>query len=625
MTAPAEYQYPKYPQYPQYPQYPVGPDVEEQRSLSEYFDIIKRRRKPFLFTLLGILFSTAVFSVALPSVYRSSATILIEQQDIPKELVSTTITSFADQRVQVISQRVMTMAQLWDVINKYDLYPEIRDDIPREQLIEKMRSRIKIDMVSADVIDPRSGGKAKANIAFKVFFDYERDPRKAQLVANELTSLYLNENVKERTQKATEAAQFLEEESTKLEQQINQLEERLARFKEGNIGLLPEQIEMNLQIMDRTERELLEIDRRIETLQQQNVLSQAQLSLVKPYLVEDNTTLLTEKGERVLSPEGRVQVLKAQYVALVAKYSEDHPDVIKVRRELEALGGSVNDSGDAMLLRDNLALAETELAQARERYAEDHPTVKRLQTKVSRLRDELAGKAAGSPGTASQEFNKKKLENPAYVQLKSTIQANAVQIQGLTQQRAELKRRVDEFQSKLGRAPAVEQEYRQLTRDHENSMAKYKEVRAKLQAARMAEALESEQKGERFTLIEPPIVPITPVKPNRPVILLLGTLLALGAAFGLAYFLDSQDNSIGSLRALMSITGEPPLVVIPRIYKKSEEEELAQRRRNKQMIYGGIGLSILFVALVVHFLVMPLDVLWFHAARELQLLFMLYM
>src|SRR5258707_4679758 len=173
---------------------PAAPSIDLREKLLSYW----RRRRTFLL-VAGVTFAAAVtLALLLPATYRSTATILIEQQEIPQELVRSAVTSFADQRVQVISQRVMTTQNLLGLIERYDLYPEMRLTQPREVLLLKMRGDIALKMISADVIDPRSGRPTQATIAFSVSYK-NHSPELALKVANDLTSLYLNENLSSHT------------------------------------------------------------------------------------------------------------------------------------------------------------------------------------------------------------------------------------------------------------------------------------------------------------------------------------------------------------------------------------------------------------------------------------------
>ena len=150
-----------------------GPDEKPSVDLRERWLAYYRRRATFLLVAAGAMVLTILLAVLLPSTYRSTAIILIEQQEIPQELVRSVITSFADQRVQVISQRVMTTQNLITLIDRYDLYPKVRQKQPREVLLEQMRDDIGMKMISADVIDPRSGRPTQATIAFSVSYQSE--------------------------------------------------------------------------------------------------------------------------------------------------------------------------------------------------------------------------------------------------------------------------------------------------------------------------------------------------------------------------------------------------------------------------------------------------------------------
>ena len=177
--------------------------LEYQHDIRDYLDALNRHRVALFATTAVLLIMTAIVTVVWPPSYRSTATILIEEQEIPQDLVRTTITSYADQRIQVISQQVMTRANLMQIVDKYDLYAKQRRRETTEEILERMRKDIKLDLVNSDVTDRRNGGRTSATIAFTLSYDSE-SAEKAQKVANELTSLYLNENLQIRKQKAEE-------------------------------------------------------------------------------------------------------------------------------------------------------------------------------------------------------------------------------------------------------------------------------------------------------------------------------------------------------------------------------------------------------------------------------------
>ena len=147
--------------------------MPQVKTLRDYLDVLRRYRSAGLIVALSALLITVVIAMVWPSVYRSSATILIEQQEIPKDLVRSTVSTYADQRIQIIKQRVMTRTNLAEIIKKYDLYPKQRRRDPMETVIEDMRDDIQINTVSADVVDPLNGRPTQATIAFTLAYENE--------------------------------------------------------------------------------------------------------------------------------------------------------------------------------------------------------------------------------------------------------------------------------------------------------------------------------------------------------------------------------------------------------------------------------------------------------------------
>ena len=279
--------------------------LEQTLDFGDYLAAFRRRARSILL-VAGIVFLVGlIIAFVWPPTYKASSTILIEEQDIPTDLIQSTVTSYAAQRIQVISQRVMSRTNLLQIVDKYNLYERKRKLDPIEDVLSDMRDDIGVDMINADVMDPRTGRPTEATIAFTVSFNSE-DPQQALKVANELTTLYLDENVKSRTEKASETYDFLTVESKRLSDHIADLQRKLADFKEKNINTLPEVRDLNTQILDRTERDITDIDTQIRGLQERKVYLQGQLALVDPYGSND-----------VTSPSARLDALRIQYINLI--------------------------------------------------------------------------------------------------------------------------------------------------------------------------------------------------------------------------------------------------------------------------------------------------------------------
>ena len=576
----------------------------EGGDLSDRVRSLWRRRRLILWVGGVAALLTLMLAFLLPPTYKSTATILIEQQEIPQELVRSTITSYADQRVQILSQRVMTTQNMLGVIDRYGLYPDLRKRAPRETLLTKIREDVALNMIGADVIDPRSGRPTRANIAFTVSYT-SRSPEMAFKVANELTSLYLNENVESRTRQAQQAAGFLGEESNRLSGEIALLENQLADFKRKYADQLPELKQFNIASAERTGMDERDAMNRLSTLDQQKTLLEAQLAQISPV-----SPVFSETGTRVLNAEDRLRALRGSLASLTSRYGPNHPDVLATRREVQGLEKQVNADSERNDLFRQLDDAQSQLASAKQRYSADHPDVKRLERLVTGMQQSL--KDAPKVGSGSVPVANKP-DNPVYIQLKGQIDALATERDSVKRQLAGLRGRLTDFERRLTLSPEVERQYAALARDYENARVKYQEVRAKQMEAQVSQNLEAERKGERFTLIDPALPPEQPVSPNRPLILILGLVLSLVAAAAAALVADAMDSSVRSASDLRRLLGVDPLVVLPSMVTA---EMLASRRERLRQGLIALAVSVPVFLLLVNFLFMPLDVLLIVLARR---------
>jgi polysaccharide biosynthesis transport protein len=571
----------------------AAPSTDLLAKLRQYW----RRRWTILLVAGIVMALTVTLALLLPPTYTSGATILIEQQEIPQELVRSAVTSFADQRVQVISQRVMTTQNLLALIERYNLYPEMRLNKPREVLLQTMRNDISMRMISADVIDPRSGRPTQATIAFSVNYK-SHSPDLAVKVANDLTSLYLNENLTSRTQMAEQTSSFFADEAARQQARIAELDKKLSDFKEKNEDRLPEQEQLNIQVSERTEMDVREVDNRIAAIDSQHVLLEAQLAQINPTM-----QVFSETGQRVMNAEDRLKALKSQLAEYKARYAPDHPDIINTQREVDGLQKQVeSDDGTSDLARQ-LEDAKGQLAKAQEKYSPDHPDVIRLNRMVQELERELAAAPAG--GTRAKE--REHADNPAYIQVKGQLDALEVERESTLKKREELRAKLDDYERRLAQEPAVERQFRELARDLESAQLKYQEIRSKQTEARVSQDLETAHKGERFTMIEPPLPPEKPISPNRFLIIAIGFILSLAAGLGAAMLRNSLDLSVRGVQDIRALLNVAPLAAVPRIITLAE-----QRRHRRVVRYSWPGAIAGLIGLVaaVHFLVRPLDVVW---------------
>ena len=571
--------------------------LEQTLDLDDYLAAFRRRGSMITFIAASVFLLGLITAFVLPPTYQASATILIEEQEIPVELIQSTVTSYAAQRIQVISQRVMTRTNMLEIMNKYGLYESVRNRKSSEQALADMRNDVSIDMINAEVMDPRTGRPRAATIAFKVGFKGEQ-PNMVQKVVNELTTLYLNENLRTRTEKAEETTAFLTEESNRLSAEITRLGTALTAFKERNANRLPEQRDLNFQALERTERDIATIDTQLSGLDEKRIYLNGQLALLDPY-----------SSSGVMSSGARLEALRTEFIHLSTRYSPGHPDVMSMKREIEALEQETGLGPSTADLQAQLSLLQQELASLEQSYTAEHPDVKSLKRQIATVESELRNPPP-MPTTAPASA-----DNPAYVNLQSQLAAANTEARTLRARRAQLVAKLADYEERLLQMPKVEQEYRTITRNMENATRRYQEINAKQMTAEVAQSMEQERKGEKFTLIDPAILPEEPISPNRPAIILLGLVLALGAGVGSAALAESTDSAVRGAKGLVGILNTAPLAVIP--YLPSAADIRSQASRKWLIIAAVIGV-IAIVLLLLHFLYSPLDVLWFRGLRKMD-------
>ncbi len=577
--------------------------IDAGTSVREWWQILIRRRRMAGGVGAAILLIGASAALLWPAVYQSKATILIEEQEIPPDLVRSAITSYADQRIETIKQQVMSRSTLWKIVEQYDLYASMRRKSPTEEVLHQFVKDIRIEVINAKVIDRRSQTPTQATIAFTLAYDGE-SPEVAQKVANELTSLFLGENLKTRERHAQETTAFLKQEAEHLARHIEELEGKMAAVKQKADGALPELTQLNMQLMNQADRELIEVDREIRSLSERKRFLEGELATLKP-----NTPMLSASGERILDSGERLKALQAQYASASAYLSPEHPDIIKMKQELESLGREVGEPAPGEEVGKRLAGERAKLATLTERYAADHPDVLRSKQVVASLEEELA-RAAAQP-RAAYPF---KAENPAYINIQAQLASTSASLEALRHSRSSIKKRVEDYAKRLERMPQVEPEYLDLQRDRESSVHKYHEIRSRLMEAQVSEGLEIQRKGERFSLIDPPDLPERPDRPNRPVIFSLAVLLGLIGGLGAGIAAEQLDETIRSPRQLAQAAGLAPLALIP--YWVGDEEADRRRDRRWAMRWVGVG-AVVVLVLLGHLFWFPLDVVWYAALRKL--------
>jgi polysaccharide chain length determinant protein (PEP-CTERM system associated) len=474
---------------------------EYELSLKDYIAIIKDRALLLGVSIVVILAATVAVAISVPPVYQAVGTILVESQQIAPELVGTNNPSVADERIEVIRQRVMTRDNLLQIIDQYHLFADNARALSESDKVDLMRNAIGVNTLSTFV-----KGRGETTVAFTVSFDH-KDPQIATEVANQLVILFLNENMKQRTERATETTQFLTQEADKLGAELATLENQLADYKQANANALPENQTLRMNTLSRSELEFREVDRDYKNAQEELRYLQLELSAANAGVASRNAD-----GNRAPSA-GQPQdlgSLKAEYARLLTRYTDAHPDVIAIQRKIQALEASGRTSSGATGVSLDVARAQAKIAAA---------------------------------------------------------QAN---IASLAQQKRDLSKKMETIEAEILQAPQVERGLVTLMRDHDNARKKYEEIRAKEMGAKISESLEQENKADRFVLLEPPRVPEKPVKPNRKKIVALGLVLAPAGGGALVMLLEMLNQRVRGAGALESVLGKRVLVSVPFIATQAE-------------------------------------------------------
>lgn len=573
------------------------PMVPKGKSMRDHIGMLRRRRG-LIAVVFAVLFAVAVVvAVMLPPVYRSTATILIKEQEIPQEFVRSTVTSFADERIQVISQQVMTRSTLLDLVDRHGLYGTARQRETSEEILDRMRRDIKLTPISAEVTDRRTGSPVKSTIAFSLSYD-SVSAAAAQKIANELTTLYLNENVKTRQQKAAETTSFLDEELARVSEHISEVEQKLSVFKARNQGRLPELNLANQVGSERANSDIQRLEREIVFLNERIMSLQTQLADTKP------NQPIAGAGGTLLDADDRLKSLQLQLTTLVGTFSEDHPDVKRLRREIAVLQAETGQDGDATDREARRLELQAQLSLLRQKYADEHPDVAKAKRALAALEalPVVDAKRARKP------------DNPVYINLKSQIETSIAQVQSLRTERDEMRAKLALFDMRVSQTPEVEREYLELVRDMESSRARFRELRDKQMQAQVAEQLERGRKAERFTLIEPPIFPEKPYRPNRMLIVMLGLVLAVAGGVGVAMLREAIDQTVHSPRDVMRVLQAPVLAVLPAI---TSPQLLRQRSRSRKLMALGLLAAVGVAVAGLHYFYMPIDVAWYSILRRL--------
>lgn len=496
-----------------------------QRSMHQHWSMICRLRWWIVapvFTVWAVVWGVSWF---LPAYYKSETLILVEQQKVPEQYVIPNVASDLQDRLQSMTQQIMSRTRLLRIIEKFDLYADRRPHLTAEQLVEKMRKDIEIQLVQAP-------GRKDNLSAFRVSYS-SRDPHVAQHVTNELTALFIEDNLQSRRQQSQSTTGFLDSQMQEAREKLSTQEKTVRDFKSRYLGELPNQMQSNVQILEGLQARLQGSMESLNQSRQQKTYLESLLAQYRSI----QSSLRRGSDQRELPPalDAEIARLKSQLAEVAAHYTEKHPDYRKLKEQLHK----------AEQMRDQMAA-------------------------------EVKSPATPVPDETSLATQGDLKDMSAILQIESQLKANELEIANRQQQVTSIEAQIDAYQKRINEAPVREQQLADLTRDYDQSRSNYESLLAKRNQSELATNLEERQQGEQFRIMDPASLPQKPYKPDRLLLSCLGLVLGAGLAAGLAAAIVLTDDRIYSENTLQAFITAPILCEIPSL-PTSREKSWRQR------------------------------------------------
>jgi succinoglycan biosynthesis transport protein ExoP len=501
-------------------------DERVPRGWEEYFDIVLRRRWWILLPLFVLWLAVWGASWFLPTTYQSEALISAEQQKVSDLYVMENVNVNLQNRLQSTTQQVLSHSSLQAIINRFKLYstpPHMSSFFKPKDPVDSMRSDIKIELVGAP-------GYRGEFFTFKIHYTADT-PELAQQVNSELTSLFINENVRAQRQLSENTTAFLEKELADARAKMEEQEKVVSMFRASHAGNLPGQLQSNVQILAGLQAQLASTQHALDTSKQQKIYLE---SLIQQYqsaqasLGGDSTVISTQALDKEL------QDLRLRIADLRTRYTDDHPDIVA--------------------LKD--LIAKTEGLR------------KRAEAEITS--NQQSGKATNTIDLSAAEGVQRGAPT-AVMQLQSQLKANQLEIQNEQQHAKDLESQTAVYQARLNMTPETEQELAIVSRGFDEAKFNYNSLLQKQTQSQLATSLGQEQQGQQFHIIDPPKLPNKPSAPNRFLISLMGLALGTVAGVGIATFLELTDVRFRKEKDLEGILPARMLVGIPRLSTPQED------------------------------------------------------
>ena len=505
-------------------------DTASGLNLQDYVQIARRRHWWLILPLFLSWALVMVGSLFITPRYRSETVIIVDQQKVPEQYVIPNVANDLQQRLQSMTQQILSRTRLLGIISSFHLYSK-KDEKPvdPDSLVKIMRDDIKIDLV-------QTPGRPWELSAFKISYSAPT-AKLAQQITNELSSLFIAENLRNRQQLSENTTQFLENQLEAARKTLADQEDRLRDFKSQYLGELPEQVQTNIQILSGLQSRLQAATEALDQANQQRLYLESLLNQYKTF----RTQFATQRGDSVASPialDEQLDKLRAQLADLSVRDTPQHPDVVRIKHQI----------------------AVTE-----------------------KLKEEVEAKKQTSGPEGSELGPAKSLSDLQVIspmlQIEGQVKSNRLEIENRKQEVRNLEQQIEVYQTHLNLTPVREQQLAAITRDHEQSRTNYESLLNKKMQSEMATNLEKRQEGEQFRIIDPPNLPHRPYSPDRFKLSLLGVVIGLVLSIGFTTFVENTDERIYSDDDLQSVTPVPVLITVPLLQTAFEQQQSLWHRR----------------------------------------------
>jgi polysaccharide chain length determinant protein (PEP-CTERM system associated) len=491
-----------------------------QLNLDDYLEILRRRWWVILIPTLVVGVGAYVRSLFLANQFTSRTLVLVEQQKVPESYVKSVVAGDIGERLGTMQEQILSRTRLQPIIEKFGLFKDEKGKVAAEDLVDRLRKSVSVTPIRSLI----SSGTDELP-GFTISFTAS-DPRLAQQVCAEITSMFIEENLRLREQRAEGTTDFLRTELDQAKQALDAQDAKLAEFKSKYIGALPGNEQTQMNMMAGLSSQLDAVTSQLYRVQQDKAYQES--ALAQQLSAWQMSQKSGEPREDTL--EKQLANSQAQLVAMEAHYTASHPDVLKLKEDVAALKRRIEE---------NRARANDKTAQAQE--------------------------PAG--GTEPPEIQK----------LRFQIHQAEVFIREKTREQARLKEQLGVYQGRLSMSPVVEQKYKELTRDYQTALQFYNELLTKKSQSEMATSLERRQQGEQFRVMDPPDLPERPSYPNRPLFAGGGLGVGLALGIGITLLLELQDKSLRTEDDVQHFLGLPTLAMVPLISDRKGVKKQADR------------------------------------------------